>query len=140
MILHLQDAVNVGYKKVILRAVDTDVVVLAVTETVEIDIQELWVVFGSGRHFRYIPAQKIATSLGPDKSRYLPTMHTGCDMVSSFGTKGNKSAWETWKVFEDATPTFLALSSGPAEITVDNVAVPCASPVCCMTETATSPT
>ena len=50
-------------------------------------------------------------------------MYMGCDMVSSFGTRGNKSASETWKVFEDATPTFLAMSSGPAEITDDNVAV-----------------
>ena len=124
MILHLQDAVKVGYK-VILRTVDTDVVVLAVTATVEIDIQELWVAFGRGRHFRYIPAQEIATSLGPDKSRSLPIFHahTGCDTVSSFGRKGKKSEWETWKVFEGATPTFLALYSGQAEITDDNVAV-----------------
>ena len=54
MILHLQDAVNVGYN-VILRTVDTDVVILAVAAIVEIDIQELWVAFGTGRHFRYIP-------------------------------------------------------------------------------------
>ena len=53
MILHLQDAVNVGYK-VILRTVDTDVVILAVAAIVEIDIQELWVAFGTGRHFRYM--------------------------------------------------------------------------------------
>ena len=125
MILHLQDAVNVGYNKVILRTVDTDVVVLAVAATVEIDIQELWVAFGTGRHFRYIPAHEIATALGPDKSRSLPIFHAymGCDTVSSFGTKGKKLAWETWKVFEEATPTFLALSSGPADITDDNVAV-----------------
>ena len=44
MIQHLQDAVNVGYKKVILRTVD--MVVLAVAATVVIDIQELWVAFG----------------------------------------------------------------------------------------------
>ena len=43
MILQIQDAVNVGYKKVILRTLDTDVVVLVAAATVEIDIQELWV-------------------------------------------------------------------------------------------------
>ena len=33
----------------------TDVVILAVAAIVEIDIQELWVAFGTGRHFKYIP-------------------------------------------------------------------------------------
>ena len=125
MILHLQDAVNLGYKKVILRTVDTDLVVLAVTATVEINIQELRVAFGTGRHCRYILARKIATSLDPDKSRSIPIFHayTGCDTVSSFGTEGKKSAWETWKVFEEAIPTFLGLSSGPEEKTDYNVPV-----------------
>ena len=55
MILHLQDAVNVGYRKVIMRTVDTDVVVLAVAATVEIDLYPgalsgFW-------DFSYIPAQ-----------------------------------------------------------------------------------
>ena len=77
------------------KQVVTDVVVLTVAATAEIDIQELWVAFGTGRHFRYIPAQELATSLGPDKSRSLPIFHayTGCDTVSSFGTKENKLAW-----------------------------------------------
>ena len=85
MILHLQDAVNVGYKKVILRTVDTDVVVLAVAEIVE---------WSSG--WLLGQADTLGTSLGPDKSGSLPTMYTGCDMVSSFGTRGKKSAWETF--------------------------------------------
>ena len=52
MILHLEDDVNVGYKKVILQTVDTGVVVLAVALTVGMEIQELWVAFGTGQHFR----------------------------------------------------------------------------------------
>lgn len=125
MILHLADAVNEGFQKILLRTVDTDVVVLAVAATAKIDIQELWVAFGTGQHFRYIPAHKIAASLGPDKSQALPIFHayTGCDTVSSFSTRGKKTAWDTWKAYEEVTPAFLALSTGPAQITDDVVAV-----------------
>ena len=45
MILHLKDAVNVGYKKMMLRTADTDVIVLAVAAIVDMDIQ---VAFGTG--------------------------------------------------------------------------------------------
>lgn len=125
IILHLADAVNQGSKKVLLRTVDTDVVVLAVAAAVQINIQELWVAFGTGRNLRYIPAHEIATSLGPDKSRALPVFHayTGCDTVSFFSTKGKKSAWDTWAAFEEVTPTFLNLSCGPVELPDEDVAV-----------------
>ena len=74
---------------------------------------------------KYIPAHKIAASLGPDKSLALPIFHayTGCDTVSFFNTKGKKTAWETWRAYNEATTTFLALSNGPADITDFDVAV-----------------
>ena len=43
--------------------------------------------------------------------------------MSSFGTIGKKTAWETWKTFEDVTPTFLALSRSPQSITEEHFAV-----------------
>ncbi len=45
------------------------------------------------------------------------------DTVSSFGTKGKKTAWTTWINYEDITPTFLALSAGPAHIKDEDVAM-----------------
>ena len=107
MILHMADAVNDGYQKVLLRTVDTDVVVLAVMAAAKIDIQELWVAFGTGKHFRYIPAHQIALALGPSKSQALPFFHayTGCDTVSAFSTRGKKTAWDTWNTYDNATPT-----------------------------------
>jgi len=53
MILHLADAVNQGFQKILLGRVDADVVVLAVAAVAKIEIQELWVAFGTGQHFRY---------------------------------------------------------------------------------------
>ena len=71
---------------------DTDVVVLAVAAAAK---QELWVAFGTGQHFRYVPIHEIAVSLGPQKSQALLIFHayTGCDTVSSFSTRSKKSAW-----------------------------------------------
>ena len=55
----------------------------------------------------------------------LPTLHayTGCDYVSSFATRGKKTAWDTWKTYEEATPTFLSPSVGPAIVSDQDIAV-----------------
>ncbi|KAG0700758.1 hypothetical protein GWK47_025468 [Chionoecetes opilio] len=125
MMIHLAEPVRDGFKKILLRTVDTDIVVLAVAATTKLKIQELWVAFGTDQHFRYIPAHEIAAFLGPDKSQALPMFHayTGCDTVSSFNTRGKKTAWDTWKVFDELTPALVHLSMGTADISDDVVAV-----------------
>ena len=89
----------------------------AVAAAAKLNIQELWVAFGTAKKFRYIPVHDISLPLGPDKSQALPMFHayTGCDTVSSFNTRGKKTAWDIWKLFEEVTPIFLALSTGPTE-------------------------
>ena len=42
MMLHLADAVHDGFQKILLRTVDTDVVVLAMAATTKLKIKELW--------------------------------------------------------------------------------------------------
>ena len=126
MILHLADAVSKDFQKILLRTVDTDVVVLSVAAAAKLDIQELWVAFGTGKNFKYMPIHEIVASIGPSKSQALPMFHaytvTGCDTVSSFATRGKKTAWDTWRVFEEVTATFLVLSTGPDQVNDDNVA------------------
>ena len=97
----------------------------AMAATTKLKIKELWVAFGTGKHFRYIPAHEIAAFLGPDKSQALPMFHayTGCDTVSSFNTRGKKIAWDTWKAFDELTPALVDLSTGTADISDDIVAV-----------------
>lgn len=92
--------------------------VLAIAHVSELGIEELWVAFGTGKNFRYIPAHEIAKSLGPDKSKALPVLHafTGCDTVSTFATRGKKTAWDTWNAFDMATEAFMALSKAPKSI------------------------
>ena len=65
MILHLADAVKEGFRKIFLRTLDTDVVVLAVAAADKLDVQKLWAAFGTGKNFRYIPVHEISISLGP---------------------------------------------------------------------------
>ena len=124
MILHVEDAVQNGYSKVMVRTVDTDVVVLAVTAASRLrnHISELWVAFGTGKHFRYLAAHDMAAALGVDKCIALPVFHalTGCDTVSFFGGRGKKSAWDVWKVHDAVTATFCTLASTPTRASLDD--------------------
>ena len=47
-----------------------------------LDVEQLWIAFGKGKDFRWIPIHDIAKTLGL-KERALPFFHafTGCDTV-----------------------------------------------------------
>ena len=81
MFLHAADAMKNGCKKLMIRTVDTDDVVLAVAIVNRIEPHELGVTFGVGRNFMFVPIHDIAASTGPRKSATLPLFHalTGCD-------------------------------------------------------------
>lgn len=125
MFLHVMDAAEKGYRRLMLRTVDTDVVVLAVSTVVLLENTQLWIAFGTGKHLRYIPAHQIATSLGAEKARALPMFHafTGCDTVSSFAGRGKKTAFDTWKSFNAVTAVFAQLVSMPASFNDDCMSV-----------------
>ena len=101
----------------LIRTVDTDVVVLAVSVTHSLDSEcELWPAFGTGKHFCYLSAHKITNALGPEKSQALSMFHAliGWDTLSSF--VGKKTAWNTWNVLPELTDVLLQLSSTPCGI------------------------
>jgi len=58
-----------------------------------------------------------SSSAGPEKSNALPAFHafTGCDNVSSFSGKGEKTAFEVWRCYPDATKGFLSIAEGNPE-------------------------
>ena len=77
--LHVADAVQCGFSRIIVRTVDTDVLVLAVSlvhklqDGVEQSI-ELWVAFGTGANLRYIAA--LTRSRMPwIAMTHLPSLH-----------------------------------------------------------------
>ena len=85
--LHLADVVSDGFCKILLHTVDTHVVVLAVAAAVKLNIQELWIAFGTGRNFRKIP---VHASTGPKKSLALPVSCISW-VVTKFYQRGRKS-------------------------------------------------
>ncbi|KAK3083940.1 hypothetical protein FSP39_005667 [Pinctada imbricata] len=115
MMLHVADAARNGLKKVMIRTVDTDVVVLGISIIPRVNPEQLWIAFDTGNCFRYICAHGISSQLGSIKSKALVFFHafTGCDQVSSFANRGKKTAWDTWGVFDQITEHFEALSMRP---------------------------
>ena len=119
MLLHGAHAARHGHRKVVLRTVDTDVLVLAIAQMNNLQLSELWLEFGVGKSYRVIPAHSIAIKIGSEKASALPFFHafTGCDTTSAFASRGKKTAWDIWNVFPDITPTFSTLSSSPCDLT-----------------------
>ena len=72
LFLHMADAVKKGYRKLLVRTVDTDVVVVAIATLNRTKPDELWVAFGTGGHFLFIPIDEVAIAVGPRKSASTP--------------------------------------------------------------------
>ena len=92
MFLHVADAVKSGFVRIVVRSVDTDVLVLTVTlvqEQTQESIQ-LWVAFGTGTNLRYVPAHEIASSLGENNALALPAFQVFSVLL-------------LWEVQEDST-------------------------------------
>ncbi len=68
-------------------------------------------IVGTGSNLRHIPIHEIVQEMDHRVSFALPMFHalTGCDTVSSFCGRGKKTAWNTWKVFPEATQAFEEL-------------------------------
>ena len=70
---------------------------------------DLWVAFGTGKHFHYYHLNTICGRLGREQSQCLPPFHafTGCDSTSSFYGKTKKTAWATWSIYPEVSETFV---------------------------------
>ena len=115
LILHVSDCVRQGADKIIIRTVDTDVVVLAVSNFRRLGISEMWISFGVGKQYRYIPIHDMVRALGDEKAQTLHVFHafTGCDQTSAFLGRGKNTAWATWMSYGEATAVFKSLSKQP---------------------------
>lgn len=124
MFVHVANAIDEGHTSVMIRTVDSDVVVIAVSVASKTGI-DIWIAFGTGNSFRYISAHGIANSLGDDMARALPFFHafTGCDVVSSFHFKGKKTAFSAWKAYPEVTQVFLSLSQNPGDVSDEALSI-----------------
>ena len=112
VMVHVADAVHRGHNSVMIRTVDTDVVVLAMAAVHTLGINELWISFGTGKNHKILPAHRYAATV---RSRSLPVFHelTGCDTTSFFARHGKKTAWNTRESYPKVTSAFVELASGP---------------------------
>ena len=115
--VHARHAAQEGSKSMLVKASDTDILVIAISvmPTLQaICLQQLWVAFGQGRNMRWIPAHELYRSIGPEKGRGITLFaFTGCDVVSAFRCKGKKSAWQTWDMCAEASGVSARLSQYP---------------------------
>ena len=124
IMLHVAHAAQHDHRWIQVRIVDTNVVVLAVMVAQALPcVDELWIAFGTGKNYRFIPAHEIAASLAPQKARALAVFHAmiGCDMVLAFVGHGKKSAWATWSSFLDLTDSLVTLTITPVNIQDDTL-------------------
>ena len=121
MFVHAAEATNRGHMKIIIRTVDTDVVVLAISVVHQLGVDELWLDFGVGKNRRYLAAHLLSQAIGSLKSKCLPLFHslTGCDTTSSFLGRGKRTAWEAWVSFPAVTEYFEEMSSCPEKPSID---------------------
>ena len=115
LFLHAAHASRCGYDKILICIVYTDIVVQVVATYVDLHVSELWIAYGTGNSFTFIPVHEISQSLVPNKCISFLFFHaiTGCDTVSAFRGHGRKSAWDTWRVYPEQTGALLLmLSSG----------------------------
>lgn len=98
--LHAKNAVCEGNRTVIIRATDTDVLIIAISvlsNLTALGLEKMWLAYEHGKHFRYITVHDIVNFIDKHKAKRLPFFHafTGCNVVSAFHGKAKKSAWQT---------------------------------------------
>ena len=119
IVVHVRHALERGAESVLVRTVDTDVVVILVGKFHDLlaynQLSKVSVAFGMGRHFSVININEICSFLGESKSRALPVFHvfTGCDCTSQFCGIGKKTAWRAWELNSEVTPALEDIASHP---------------------------
>ena len=90
--LRVKHAASLGHKKILIRTVDSDIVILAILFFFQLGVEELWVGYGKGKHYREIPIHIICRYLGERRSRAIAFFHalTGCDLTSALKTSRKK--------------------------------------------------
>ena len=120
--VHLNDALEKGARKVLIRTVDTDVIVILAGIFFELQSRysnlDIWLAFGTGKNFRYFHLNTVCQSLGKGKWKGLPFFHafTGCDTTSQFFGKAKKSSWEAWKSDSSVTRAFQYTVENPFQL------------------------
>ena len=108
MFLNLKDFSATGHHKVSLKTVDTDVIIIAISLSHKLDLEELWIEFGTGVNFEWLPVHEYPENLGENICQAMPVLFafTGCGTICAFFGHGKRLAWNTFKSYSAATDAF----------------------------------
>ena len=103
------NAVSHGYKRILIIANDTDIIVLGISLFSDIGADKLWVSFGIGNKLRNISIHDICSTMSSAKAKALPAFHalTGSDNTSFFSGMGKKSAYANGARGQSSQPRFV---------------------------------
>ena len=120
MLVHMRHAIECGHRKFRFVTVDTDVVVIIISNfhllsNIADSPLNVSVAFGFGNNLKYFNIHRMCLGLGKDVSRALIAFHsfTGADCTSSFRYHRKKMCWKTWLAYSDATEAFLYIAQNP---------------------------
>ena len=118
IVLHVKHQSDEGHKVFCVQSVDTDVGVIATALFFELNIQELWFEYGTGKYKKILPIHAFANNLTRKKCNGLLFWYafTGCDNFPSFATKGKSAVWNIWNSYEERTAAFIRLSQTPTTL------------------------
>ena len=122
LILNSADAVLKGHIRVSICTVDTDLLVLAMASFDKIKPDDLWVILGTGSHFRNTAIHELMAKIDSRYCNSLPIFHafTGCDTVS-FSGRGKKTVCATWRAFLEVTDAFIELEREPSAVSEESM-------------------
>ncbi len=119
IVVHVRHALEGGAESVLVRTVDTDVVVILIGKLHDLlaynQNANVWVAFGMGHHFSFISVNRICSTLGESRSRALPVFHalTGSDCTSQFCGVGKTTAWRAWESNDEVTSALEHIANHP---------------------------
>lgn len=122
MFLRAKHASSLGHSKIMMRTVDSDIVILAILLFRQLNLDQLWIGYGKGKHYTDIPIHRMCDNLGERRSLALAFFQllTGSDFTSAFRGVGKKTFWSVWQDFPEFTETFCQLSSDPHLMDIDS--------------------
>ena len=129
LVRHMVQCVKNGVKNVVIRTIDTDVLIslLAYRHFAgNFDSSSVYAWLATGKSPTFYDINKLAVHFGEKTCQALPFFYTftGCDTVSSFFNQGKCKFWDRWQEFEDRdelTQLFCNLSKMPADISSEHI-------------------
>ena len=122
MFLRAKHAASHGHRKVLMRTVDSDIIIIAILLFRHLGFEQLWVGYGKGKYYTDVPIHTICNNLGDFKSQGLAFFQSlmGVDLTSAFRTIGRRTGRNVWEENPEFDQTFSQIVSDPSLITINS--------------------